>query len=244
MSTIINVILALFVAYMIINIMFLSKRNNKNRRLLTLFDNFDNESVFFKVCDEYLNSIKDQEFITKGQILKICGMSYYHRFDEIEKTINELDLMSLCNTKSKRNNGLDLNEDSFYYLYVAIPNSLYANGRVDLIEVLHNKLQEIDEICSTRFIKNIGDNCYRYYTKTDDLGKSFFEKVRNLEYDGYAYSKQLIALFKNVCLAMLARIYLDENNDKYNELKDDVKEFYKTKASKRLLDELKMDIEE
>ena len=43
---------------------------------------------------------------------------------------------------------------------------------------------------------------------------------------------------------MLARIYLDENNDKYNELKDDVKEFYKTKAGKRLLDELKMDIEE
>ena len=76
MSTIINVILALFVAYMIINIMFLSKRNNKNRRLLTLFDNFYNESVFFKVCDEYLNSIKDIEFITKGQILKICGMSY------------------------------------------------------------------------------------------------------------------------------------------------------------------------
>ena len=60
MNTIVNIILAIFVAYMIINIMFLSKRNSKNRRLLTLFDNFDNESVFFKVCDEYLNSIKDK----------------------------------------------------------------------------------------------------------------------------------------------------------------------------------------
>ena len=113
MNTIVNIILAIFVAYMIINIMFLSKRNSKNRRLLTLFDNFDNESVFFKVCDEYLNSIKDKEFITKGQILKICGKSYYHQFDEIPALIKELDLMTLCDTKSKRNNGLDLNEDSF-----------------------------------------------------------------------------------------------------------------------------------
>lgn len=244
MSTAINIILGLFVIYMVINIMLLSKRNNKNRRLLTLFDNFDNENVFFKVCDEYLDSIKDDEFITKGKILKIWAKIYYNQYDEVESLINELDLKTLCNQKSKRNNGLDLNEDSFYYLYVAIPNLLYANERLDLIEVLHNKLKEIEDICANRFIKVIGDNCYKYYKKTDDLGRTFFEKVRNLEYDGYAYSKQLIALFKNICTTMLARIYLDENNEKYDELKADIKEFYKTKAGTRMINELKIEVEE
>ncbi|MCI5774525.1 MAG: hypothetical protein MR210_08190 [Erysipelotrichaceae bacterium] len=238
MSYIIILIFGVFIVYMLYNIFLLSKRNNKNRRLIALFDYFENEEVFFKTCDEFINSVQDAEFKVKGNVLKLWGACYYKHEEMIKPIIEQIDIEKLIYKKGKLD-GLEINEDSIFYLCIACPNILYANKNEEDLRYLHDFVMKYADALQERFAFAIGNNAYLYYIGSEDKGKAFFEKVYAGEYGEYRYSKQLILLFKNVCLAHLARLYLDENNDKgYQELLSELQEFNKSKIGKRYLEEL------
>lgn len=232
------------ICYMSYNIFTLTKRNKKNRRLITLFDTIDNENVFFKMCDEFIDGVNDKEFVTKGLIFKLWGLARYQRFDEFKETLDKVDLSTMIYRK-QRLDGAELNEDSFYYICIGIPHALYINKRLDLLKLVQAKIDTVKPDIDNRLVKVIGDHNYKYYYKEDDLGRSFYEAVLDGNYSQYKYSKQLIGMFKSIVSCMLGRIYLDnDEKDKYENVKPDIINFDKSKLGKTLIKELNLDISE
>lgn len=242
MSYIIILVFGSFIIYMLYNIFMLSKRNNKNRRLIALFDYFDNEDVFFKTCDEFINGINDEEFKVKGYILKLWGACFYQHYDMIDDILHNIDINKFVYKKGKID-GLEINEDSIFYLCIACNNILYANGNMEQLNKLHDFVKLYADALKDQLPYAIGEQAYRYYNDIDDKGKTFFVKVLNGEYSEYRYSKQLILLFKNICTTHLARIYLDEDDKEgYQSLLNDLQEFNKSKLGKRYIQELKIEL--
>lgn len=232
------------IGYMSYNIFMLSKRNKKNRRLITLFDTIDNEEVFFKMCDEFIDGVNDEEFVTKGLIFKLWGLARYQHFDKFIETLDKVNLSTMIYHK-QRLDGAELNEDSFYYICIGIPHLLYINKRLDLLKLVEDKIASVSCNIDNRLVKVIGDNNYKYYYHKDDLGRGFYEAVLEGDYSQYKYSKQLIGMFKSIVSCMLGRIYLDnDEKDKYENVKPDIINFNKSKLGKNLISELNLDISE
>lgn len=242
MSYIVILVCGAFVIYMLYNIFMLSKRNKKNKRLIALFDYFENEDVYFKTCDEFINGINDDEFKVKGYVLKLWGACFYKHYEMIDDILNNIDINKFVYKKSKLD-GLEINEDSIFYLCIACNNVLYAYNELEQINKIHEFINKYDDILKDQLVYAIGEQNYHFYMNIDDRGKTFYEKVLNGEYSEYKYSRQLILLFKNICTTHLASLYLSENNnEKYLELENDLREFNNSKLGKRYIAELNIEL--
>ena len=150
-----------------------------------------------------------QNFANKGRVLNFGDVHIDQDFNEFWYYITRTSIDSLIEDK-KGVKSIDTNEDSFFYLYLAIPNVLHHVGRDDLRNNMHAKLQPYEELLGNQLAKALSDQFDKYYDSVEDRGQAFFEKLLEGDYEGYIYSRTMIGIYKNLANATLYKIYQDQ----------------------------------
>lgn len=226
------------IAYLVIKMFISSKRNGKNKMIIDAVRLINEKDMFFNRVDQLISTVNDPEFANKGRVLKLWGCAYHQDFSEFDSTLQELDIDSLIEDK-KGVKSIDTNEDSFFYLYLAIPNVLHHVGRDDLRTTMHAKLQPYEELLGNQLSKALSDQFDKYYDSVDDRGQAFFEKLLEGDYEGYIYSRTMIGIYKNLANATLYKIYQDQAKfDQLEEMKPMLEQFAQTGVGKRWIQSL------
>lgn len=226
------------IAYLVIKMFISSKRNGKNKMIIDAVRLINEKDMFFNCVDQLISTVNDPEFANKGRVLKLWGCAYHQDFSEFDSTLQELDIDSLIEDK-KGVKSIDTNEDSFFYLYLAIPNVLHHVGRDDLRITMHAKLQPYEEILGNQLSKALSDQFDKYYDYVDDRGQAFFEKLLEGDYEGYIYSRTMIGIYKNLANATLYKIYQDQAKfEQLEEMKPMLEQFAQTGVGKRWIQSL------
>ena len=238
-SFLFNPVLFAISAYMLYRIFMLTGRQKSNRKMLEILDQFDDEQRFFESADQFIETGKDAEFVQKVSVLRLWGDTFYEKDEDFKKHLEELNIDTLLNPDGKKK-GFSQNEDSFFYLYMAIPNRLNYRKAEGFRKLLDEKLAACDEANAKVLLKKIYEENKKYYENTDDRGRAFMESFLEGEYGGYKYSKQLIGLYKNCEEALLAKMYEEENNtERLEECMEEIKTFgTKTRLGIRWLKEV------
>ena len=225
-------------AYLVIKMFISSKRNGKNKMIIDAVRLINEKEVFFNRVDQLISTVNDPEFANKGRVLKLWGCAYHQDFSEFDSTLQDLDIDSLIEDK-KGVKSIDTNEDSFFYLYLAIPNVLHHVGRDDLRTTMHAKLQPYEELLGNQLTKALSDQFDKYYDSVDDRGQTFFEKLLEGDYEGYIYSRTMIGIYKNLANATLYKIYQDQAKfDQLEDMKPMLEKFAETGVGKRWIQSL------
>ena len=226
------------IAYLVIKMFISSKRNGKNKMIIDAVRLISEKEMFFNRVNQLISTVNDPEFANKGRVLKLWGCAYHQDFSEFNSTLQELDIDSLIEDK-KGVKSIDTNEDSFFYLYLAIPNVLHHVGRDDLRTTMHAKLQPYEEILGNQLSKALSDQFDKYYDSVDDRGQAFFEKLLEGDYEGYIYSRTMIGIYKNLANATLYKIYQDQAKfEQLEEMKSMLEQFAQTGVGKRWIQSL------
>lgn len=241
-SMLINVALIVFIVAMGIAFVYQIKRNNNNKKLVECVQAFDEEEKFFNKVNQYITHEKNEEFKTKGEVLKLWGLVTYDRKDEIIPLLDSIDFKPLYVRNGKFNKTKsNLNEDSFYYLCLACCNTLYGRNDTELLLKFKEKMQELEVELPNLLVLKLSLNAFKLYLSEDDLGEQLFSQTIQGETSGYHYARQLVGIYKDISAAYLAKIYLDQNRlEEYEIIKDNMQHFYKTKLGGRYLSELKV----
>lgn len=225
-------------AYLVIKMFISSKRNGKNKMIIDAVRLINEKEVFFNRVDQLISTVNDPEFANKGRVLKLWGCAYHQDFSEFDSTLQDLDIDSLIEDK-KGVKSIDTNEDSFFYLYLAIPNVLHHVGRDALRTTMHAKLQPYEELLGNQLTKALSDQFDKYYDSVDDRGQTFFEKLLEGDYEGYIYSRTMIGIYKNLANATLYKIYQDQAKfDQLEDIKPMLEKFAETGVGKRWIQSL------
>ncbi|MBF1077588.1 MAG: hypothetical protein HXL41_03015 [Solobacterium sp.] len=231
------------IAYLVIKMFISSKRNGKNKMIIDAVRLINEKDMFFNRVDQLISTVNDPEFANKGRVLKLWGCAYHQDFSEFDSTLQELDIDSLIEDK-KGVKSIDTNEDSFFYLYLAIPNVLHHVGRDDLRKTMHAKLQPYEEILENQLSKVLSDQLDKYYDSVDDRGQTFFEKLLEGDYEGYIYSRTMIGIYKNLANATLYKIYQDQAKfEQLEEMKPMLEQFAQTGVGKRWIQSLDISLD-
>ena len=231
------------IAYLVIKMFISSKRNGKNKMIIDAVRLINEKDMFFNRVDQLISTVNDPEFANKGRVLKLWGCAYHQDFSEFDSTLQELDIDSLIEDK-KGVKSIDTNEDSFFYLYLAIPNVLHHVGRDDLRTTMHAKLQPYEEILGNQLSKVLSDQLDKYYDSVDDRGQAFFEKLLEGDYEGYIYSRTMIGIYKNLANATLYKIYQDQAKfEQLEEMKPMLEQFAQTGVGKRWIQSLDISLD-
>ena len=224
-SFLFNLVMFAISAFMLYRIIMLTGRQKSNKKMLAILDQFDDEQGFFEAANQFIETEKDAEFVQKVSVLRLWGDTFYEKDEDFKKHLAELNIDTLLNPDGK-NKGFSQNEDSFFYLYMAIPNRLNYRKAEGFRKLLHEKLSAYDEANAQVLLKKIYEENKKYYDNTDDRGRAFIESFLEGEYGGYKYSKQLIGLYKSCEEALLAKMYEEENNtERYEECMKDIETF-------------------
>ncbi|MCR5796068.1 MAG: hypothetical protein K6G61_12065 [Solobacterium sp.] len=194
--------------YMILRIITLNAVNKRNKGLIDIVNSVNDKEAFFTRISEAIENAQDATYAAKARVLKLWGMAYHDEFFGFEKTLEELNPGDLLTVNKDGSTGIG-QEDSFFYLYLGIPNILYMNKQDEYRKMLREKVSEYDEKLSDQIVKVLGDSCDLYYDQKDDKGQSFFQRLLEGDYAEYVYAKSLIGLYKSIAETMLARIYKD-----------------------------------
>ena len=242
---IINILLIALTLFFATRILKLSGRTKENQKMLKILDSFDDREVFFSSADEFIATEKNQEFVNKVAVLRLWGDAFYERDEEFKTHLREVDIDGLLNPDGK-NKGYDVNEDSFFYLYLAIANRLYYRKRDDLRSLLYERLAEYDTVNENALLRKLCEENRKFYDQTEDRGKTFIRSLLDGEYGGYKYSKQLIGLYKHCEEGILAVILRDEGDEAgFEECLSNLEHFAKeTRLGKRWTTELGIALEE
>ena len=225
-------------AYLVIKMFISSKRNGKNKMIIDTVRLINEKDMFFNRVDQLISTVNDPEFANKGRVLKLWGCAYHQDFSEFDSTLQDLDIDSLIEDK-KGVKSIDTNEDSFFYLYLAIPNVLHHVGRDALRTTMHAKLQPYEELLGNQLTKALSDQFDKYYDSVDDRGQTFFEKLLEGDYEGYIYSRTMIGIYKNLANATLYKIYQDQAKfDQLEDMKPMLEKFAETGVGKRWIQSL------
>ncbi len=237
-------VMTLFMLALIYRTWLQVRRNGESAKVLKMMQYFTDENKFFEAADAEVQNQQNPEFRTKAIILRMFGESHYLRKEQFLNDLQLLDLSTLYAQNNNKRVNMDLNEDSFFYLYLAIPNNLYANGETDLLPPLYEKLAEYDNVLDSLLVTRLGKATRKYYLKEEGLGKGFYNALLEGEYAGLQYSKQLIGIYKSIATSMLARIALDEDDQaKFEELLPELQSFAQSSGlGKRWIRELAIEL--
>lgn len=238
----VNYILYGVMIFLIIRIIMMQRRTRKNQELIEAVQSVNDEDVFFDKIDtliKHLEDKKEEEFIVKAKIVKLWGLVYHNKFDEFDKLLPEIDANKLIVQKEGKPVDIELNEDSFFYLYIAIPEMLEAKNRTDLRKKLEAKTAEYDSLLNMHLVKAISYALRQYYNHEGDRGLSFYEKVLSGDYGEYTYAKSLIGMYKSILNAQAAKLYLEKNDqEKFNNCMELLRDFKETSVGLRWLNDL------
>lgn len=236
-----SILLWAVVIFMFVKLMIQSKRQKKNKQLIDCVRAIKKKDLFFEYTNQMIENIHDVQFETKARVIKLWGICYHQCYDEFTECLNAIDMNHLFLEK-KGTLSIDLNEDSFFYMYLEIPNILHRDGKTEYAQDLLKHLESISDKMEHELVKEIGRNVNMYYNNEGDLGLSFYERVLNGDYEDYTYSKTMIGLYKSIVGVMAAKIYHDQNNnEKYSELESLVESFDQSGVGHRWLDAIGWD---
>lgn len=238
MDFLINVILFVIAVVMMVKAMTLNKRNKKGKAVIDIVNSVDDEELFRQKADAMIQG-DDIEFAQKARVLKLWGMAYHHNFRGFESALNDINVDLLIREKNGRVN-IEPDEDSFFYLYLAIPNLLEGAKRKDLRMKVDEKMKAYDKLLSSHFCMRLHEAVTKFYDHQDDRGLSFFEKVLDGEYGDYVYAKSMIGLYKSIATTHAGVLYKEEGNtEKYEECLPYIENFGEYGVGKRWLKALK-----
>jgi hypothetical protein len=244
-TIIVNIVLLVITAFLAFRVLRMSGRNKQNQKMLAILDSFDDRETFFKDADAFIEEHSGEEFCHKVCVLRLWGDAFYERDEEFKTHLSELNIDGLLNPDGK-NKGYDVNEDSFFYLYLAIPNRLYYRKRDDLRSMIYEKMSAYDGVNENALLRMISLENRKFYDSREDRGKAYIRSLLDGEYGGYKYSRQLIGLYKHCEEAILAVILKEEgDNAGYEECMNNIDNFAKTtRLGKRWCRELGIEIAE
>ena len=243
MDIIINGGLFLVAVVMLWKMMQMNKRNKKATEIIDIVNSVDDKELFLAKADKMIQG-NDTEFANKAKVLKLWGMAYHNDFRNFRELLDETDVDTLI-TEKKGKADIQTDEDSFFYLYLAIENMLEGDHRRDLRKLLDQKMKAYDERLADQFCRNLHDAVTEFYDETGDRGLSFFEKVLSGDYGEYRYAKSMIGLYKSIANAHAAVLYKEqEKQDKYNDCLPFLENFSEYGVGKRWLKVLKLNLPE
>ncbi len=232
----------ILVIYMFYLNLVLSKKTKKSRELSSSLANFYDKEKLFPDLEERIANEPDPLYVTKYRVIEAWAAAYYDEEEIYRNALEQVDIP--CLMTNGRKSTVNANEDSFFYLYLAIPNRLYYTGRKDLMAVLDEKLAEYDEELDMYMFYVLGKEVRKFYNEEGDLGRRQFEKINEGDYEGVSYTKQLIGVYKNVCSAMLAAIAKKTGDEKlYSDQIPYLEAFNATNLGNRWLEELNIILE-
>jgi hypothetical protein len=244
-TLVINVFLIVLTLFFASKILKLSGRTKENKKMLKILDSFDDRDTFFSSADEFISTEKNQEFVNKVAVLRLWGDAYYERDEGFRTHLQEVNIDGLLNPDGK-NRGYEMNEDSFFYLYLAIPNRLYYRKRDDLRSLLYERMEAYEAANENALLRKICQENKKFYDRKDDFGKSFIKSLLDGEYGGFKYSKQLIGLYKHCEEGILAVILKEEGDEEgCEECMNNLSDFAKnTRLGKRWTKELGIELKD
>lgn len=218
--------------YMVVRMVIMQKSNKRMDKVINVVRLLDKEDDFFQAVDTEIEASTTQEQKTKFQILKLWGTAYHNRYEEkdFDGQLSAIDLETLKQeTKMSE-------DDSFFYYFLAVPNILQKDGQQARIKAMYDHLGNDLSWYQKRLDYQLSLACLKFYNKEDDLGRAFFEKVMDGDYQDMVYSKQLIGLYKQLTSAMLVKLYEDSGEqDKMDEMMSVAKEFNQTRIGEAWL---------
>jgi hypothetical protein len=235
-----NVLLYALMIFMIFRMITTNRIVNRRRKVINVLRQVADEQAFFEAADQLIQSESDPVIQAKTKVIRLWGLVYHNRMARFEEQLNELDINPLF-TEKKGMINIEGDEDSFFYLLLAIPNMLYGHGEIEMIDKVMEKVSTYSDKLEGQMNLAVAENCVKYYKKEDDLGETFFRNVDAGEYPGFRYSKQLIGIYKNICDTMLCRILADRNED-YSEFEVYAQNFANTGIGERWIKALGLDI--
>lgn len=239
---IITILLYAVAIYMIFRTMTMSKRTKKNRILIDAMHSIQDEDVFF----EKINALIDNEqglFKGKAQTIKLWGMVYHQRLIRFQEVLDEINVDSLMLRDKNGNISIQNDEDTFVYLYLAIPEMLYSNGNLEEREMMKEKLKPYEDIMKNQIVCALSEAMDRCFEDRDDKGLGFCENLLSGEYGGYVYSKSMIGLYKSIAATQAAKVYADNNEtEKYEELVPMIQDFAQSGIGARWVKGLHLNI--
>lgn len=243
LSTLVTIVMYGFIIAMLVNIVLASKEQKKGKELASCVSYVKDKEVFFQKINALLEENANSPlYLNKTRVVKLWGLSYHREYDQFEELLDSIDLNTLIKIKKNLPN-IELTEDSFFYMYLGIPNILYRDDRADLRKKMIEKMQPVDDQLKGQLVREISLEINKYYENKDDSELPFYEKILSGDYAEYKYSKSLIGLYKSIINAQAARIYLDRgDNDKYQECMEMLKDFNRSGVGQRWLESLHMDL--
>ena len=236
------VVLLFLLLYMLSRTVIMSQYNKRLKGVLQIMDHLDDEAVFYSTAEEVIQNCETPEYRNKAIVLKLFGDAYFSRRETFQEDLESLDIESLYRTSGKESTGD--NEDSFFYLFLAVPNKLYHTGNVDLIAPLYAKIDEHAEVLDSLLVAKLGKEARKFYEGTDDLGRQFFEQFLEGEYSGYRYNKHLVGIYKNIAEAFLAKLALNEGKEIPEDSVSALRIFRQSTLGSRWLKELGIELPE
>ncbi|MGM9941185.1 MAG: hypothetical protein ACI32N_04255 [Bulleidia sp.] len=239
MDFLINIILFAVALVMMLKVITLNKRNKKAKAVIDIVNSVDDEELFREKADAMIHG-DDPEFAQKAKVLKLWGMAYHQAFRGFETLLNEIDVDALIRNRNGRAD-IEPDEDSFFYLYLAIPNLLEGAKRKDLRMMVDEKMKAYDQQLSSHFCNRLHEAVTKFYDHQDDRGLSFFEQVLAGDYGDYIYAKSMIGLYKSIATTHAGVLYKEAGNtEKYEECLPYIENFCEYGVGKRWLKVLKI----
>lgn len=230
-----TILIYLLLLYVVVRIYLTKKQNKRIGIVVDLIRILDDKEAFFIKADEEIAAAESDELKTKFQIIKLWGKAHHKEYDGFIDLLNEIDPIELLtNTKVH-------NDDSLFYLFLATPNILFADGRKEEEDAVREKLKEKEDIYKDRLDYNMYLACDDYYNNRNDKGYPFFVSLMEGDYAEYVYAKQLIGLYKQMASVFLMNYYKDKDIDKYNEMTEVAESFYEMRIGKQFIEN--MDVE-
>ena len=236
----IMLLVLIMLLYLIARSFFVTKHGSRLRTVLTIMDHLDDETAFYNHAEEIIQGCDTPEYMNKALVLKMFGDAYFRRGDLLQEDLEKLQVDALYNVGGKINP--NEHEDSWFYLFLAIPNKLYHTGSVDLIAPLYDVLDKHAEVLDQMLVVKLGREAKKFYEGTDDLGAGFFQQLLDGDYPGYRYNKHLIGIYKSIAEAFLTRIALNEGKGIPEENLPGLRVFQQSTLGNRWLKELGIEL--
>ena len=211
-----NVLLYALMIFMIFRMITTNRIVNRRRKVINVLRQVSDEQAFFEAADQLIQSESDPVIQAKTKVIRLWGLVYHNRMARFEEQLNELDINPLFAEKKGMIN-IEGDEDSFFYLLLAIPNMLYGHGEIEMIDKVMEKVSTYSDKLEGQMNLAVAENCVKYY------------------------KKQLIGIYKNICDTMLCRILADRNED-YSEFEVYAQNFASTGIGERWIKALGLDI--
>jgi hypothetical protein len=217
---------------MIVLIVKMFQQNKVNRQLapiIELIHKIDDEDAFLKGCEDGIARAKTDVEKTKYQVLQLWGLTKYGRYDEYDEKVREVNLAVLINKQNP-------NDDSLFYMILAIPNIMQKDHEEERCDALLKKVKDEVPDAEKRLDYQIGMACLDAYFNRGDKGVAFFESVMEGNYGEYEYAKNLISLYKEIVGTMLYRYYtLTDQKDNSEDVLPMAESFMETRIGETWL---------